>query len=114
GDAGAQVAVARAAPWNFAPDGQTENRVTRFRSELGMLGVREVDKACTVTGAIDPQMDLRAFQAAMSESLPLGEGRPLEPPHSVYWLIAADGSNEQFVISLKVSNETGRNLATLW
>jgi hypothetical protein len=114
GDPRAQIAAARAAPWNFAPDEETADHVTRFRSEMGMLGVWEAGKVCTMTVALEPGVDLRAFQAAMSASLPMGEGSPLEPSHSVYWLIAPDGSDEQFVMSLKVSDQTGRNLATLW
>ena len=108
-----QAAEASTAPWRFVPDGSA-GEMTRFRSDLGALGIGDADKICTITGAIDPGMGLSGFRTVMIAWLSIDEGSPLIDANSVYWLIAPNESDEQYVMSLKVSDETGRNLATLW
>jgi hypothetical protein len=111
-DAGAQAAVARAAPWNFSPDGRTEDHTDRYRSTLGMLGIRQAPQFCALTAAMRPGVDVASFQAAMAAVLPLGPSATLEAPDSVYWTIEADGSHDQYFIALKASDHAGRVLAT--
>jgi hypothetical protein len=113
GNARAQAAAALAAPWTFSPEGRTADDEARFRSALGALSIREAAGFCALTGEVDPRLDVAAFQAAMRTSLPFSPGQPMESPDSVYWLIAADGGGDQYVIALMVSSQTGTNLATL-
>ena len=113
GDAAAQVAEGSRAPWNFVADQPAESGEDLYRSEFGLLAIGGAVQSCTITAEMDADVDLAAFRAAMAASLSLDDGRPLPEPDSAYWLIATDPSNEQFVIALKVSAATGRNLATL-
>jgi hypothetical protein len=114
GDLGAQAAAARAEPWRFHADGAVGEAVTHYRSALGMLGIGASARSCALTGEIDPGIDLSRFSAVMTASLGTDDGTPLDEADSVYWLIAPDHRNEQYVLALKVSRQTGRNLATLW
>ena len=111
-DAGAQAAVARATPWNFSPVGRAQDHTDRYRSNLGMLGIRQAPQFCALTAAVRPGVDVASFQAAMAAVLPLGPSSTLEAPDSVYWTIEADGGHDQYFIALKVSNHGGRVLAT--
>jgi hypothetical protein len=113
GDPVAQASQARGAPWNFDPGGSV-GAMTRYRSGLGALGIGEAAKACTITAEIDPGINLSGFKRLMATALSLDEGTPLVEADSVYWLIVPDQSDQQYVLSLKVSGQTGRNLATLW
>ena len=113
GDSNAQITAARGAPWNFEPDEDRMENVAAFRSDLGVLGVGNSSRMCILTAEMDSQVRLASVQALLAQSLSLDEGSPLEEPVSVYWLIAPNDSDEQFVLALKVSDWTGRNLATL-
>jgi hypothetical protein len=114
GDAETQRTTAVAAPWNFAPGGPvTDPRITSYQSGSIRLGISDAMGTCTLTGGLEPQVTLASFQAVMAAAIGTDEGRPLREADSRYWIIADDHSQEH-VLALKVSNESGRNLATLW
>lgn len=113
GDAGAQAVEGSRAPWDFVADGRSQFGENVFRSGFGMLAIGGSPQSCTLTAEMDADVDLASFQAALAASLPLGDGRPLPEPDSLYWLIETESPREQFVIAVKVSAATGRNLATL-
>ena len=113
GDATAQRMTATAAPWNFAADGAPrENGLVPFRSASTRLGIGAAREVCTLTGEMDSSVTLASFQAAMTAAIGTDEGQVLAAD-SRYWLIADSRYVEQ-VLSLKISNQSGRNLATLW
>ena len=114
GDAAAQTAAAVIAPWNFAVDGPAgEDGVVLYRSGTSMLGIGETISSCALTDEMGPQVTLTTFQSAMTAAIGTDEGQPLLGSDSRSWLIAGP-RDEQYVLALKVSNATGRNLATLW
>ncbi|HYD13523.1 MAG TPA: hypothetical protein VEC11_11820 [Allosphingosinicella sp.] len=113
GDAAAQRVTAAAAPWTFVTDGAPlDNGLVPYRSGSTRLGIGEALQACTLTGEMEPTVTLASFLSALTAAVGTDEGQPLDA-NSRYWLIAGNRDEEQ-VLSLKVSNETGRNLATLW
>jgi hypothetical protein len=113
GDADAQAAAARSSPWNFAPDDPAESGEAVYRSEFGLVGIVPATHFCALSSEMAPQVDLASFQRSLGASLGLPPGTPLEEPHSVYWLFTVGGNDDEYVLGLKVSAQSGRNLATL-
>lgn len=114
GDPAAQTAAATAAPWGFVPDGlPADDGVTRYRSGPHRIGISEPLGACTSTGEAGPGVTLATMQSAMTAALGTDDGQPLLQADSRAWIVA-DADDEQHVLALKVSGETGRNLVTLW
>ena len=114
GNAAAQATAAVAAPWNFVSDGPaTDAGVFPYRSGSTRLGISEAMGSCTLTSELEPQVTLASVQSALTAALGTDGGQPLPEADSRYWLIAGD-RNEEHVLALKVSNVSGRNLATLW
>jgi hypothetical protein len=114
GDAAAQTATATAAPWNFAPAEPIGGmNLVHYRAGSSHLGIGAATGSCTLTDVMESAVTLATMRAALAEAIGTDDGHPLDERTSRYWLIAGDGGEEQ-VLSVKVSNDTGRNLATLW
>ena len=110
----AQIAAAKTGPWKLADKGTDKEGTARFRSDLVALGVSsDATKGCSLTGAVDPSLDIEKVQVQVRTSLPLGAAKPMPSPDSRYWMVGLPGSDDRYVISLKVSNASGVNLATL-
>ena len=109
-----QIAAAKTGPWKLVDKGTDKEGAARFRSELVALGISsDPTKGCSLTGAIDSSLDIEKVQTQVSNVLPLGEAKPMPSPDSRYWMVGLPGRSDRYVISLKVSNASGVNLATL-
>jgi hypothetical protein len=114
GNPAAQSDAAVSAPWNFIQDGSaTEEGISPYRSGSDRLGIGESLVSCTLTSEMGSDVTLASVQSAMTAAIGTDEGQPLAEADSRYWLIAGDGG-EEHVLALKVSNASGRTLATLW
>lgn len=114
GDAAGQTATATAPQWNFAAgDPATVAGLSSYRSGSSRLGISAATGTCSLTSEMESGVTLATLRSAMTAAIGTDEGQPLVEADSRYWLIAGTGGEEQ-VLAVKVSSETGRNLATLW
>jgi hypothetical protein len=114
GDAAAQATTATAPPWNFAlGDAATVAGLSSYRLGSSRLGIGAATATCALTSEMEPGVTLATLRSAMTAAIGTDAGQPLVEADSRYWLIAGSGGEEQ-VFAVKVSSETGRNLATMW
>ncbi len=109
----ARTAVATDTPWNLGAEERDADGTERFRSVAAMLALRsDGDQMCGVTSEIDPAITLVAFRSELGSTWGFDDGVALDEPDSRAWIIGTASGN-QFIIGLKVSDQSGSNLATL-
>jgi hypothetical protein len=112
GDEQAQIAAAQGKPWRFVAQ-QAADDEKRFRSDAFALGIRTANENCALTAELEKSASLGDVKAAFMKVAGADEPKPLPQSDSVYWIIAAQPDNREYVIGLKVSGASGRNLATI-
>ena len=113
-DKSGQIAAAKVETWKLGEPRIEQGGAVRFRSDSMALSISESDKVgCSITAAIDPSTDIQAMSSQVTKSFPVGEAKAMPQSDSRYWMVGFPGRKDRFVISVKVSNASGVNLATL-
>jgi hypothetical protein len=110
GDEQAQIAAAQQMPWRMIAE-KAANGEKRFRSEALALGIGGANENCALTAELEKSASLADVKSAFVKVAGADEPKALLQSESVYWIIA-DPGDQEYVIGLKVSGESGRNLAT--
>ncbi|MEG3147008.1 hypothetical protein U1839_20345 [Sphingomonas sp. RT2P30] len=106
-DPQARAAAAQAAPWNMKP---TPGEVGLFFGQSMKLHIVEADSRCALTARIDATASLESVATAAAALLPRDAAQP-GSPDTLLWA-ANDPAGAKIGVGLKVSNQSGMNLAT--
>jgi hypothetical protein len=106
-DPQARAAAARAAPWNMKP---APGDAGLFYGQSMKLHIVETDSRCALTARLDATASLESVATAADALLPRDAAQP-GAPDTLLWT-ADDQTGARIGIGLKVSNQSGTNLAT--
>jgi len=91
---------------------KTANGEKRFRSDEFALGISAANENCALTAELEKFASFADVKSAFMKLVGADEPKPLLQSDSVYWIIATKPDDQEYVIGLKVSGASGRNLAT--
>ena len=113
GDAQKQVSFAKD-KYHATPDPRDGDDSIVLRSETFAFDIIDDTSAtCAVTSSVDSSATLQSTATIVGEALGGAAPNEVIAPDTAYWLIAPEGIEGDFSISLLVSSETGQNRATL-
>jgi hypothetical protein len=112
GDASKQVSVAQD-KYGAKLVSEDADEGVDLRSEAFAFNVIDSDAGCAVTSSVVGSVTFEGMTTLIGEALGGAAPNDFIAPDTAYWLIAPEGVEGNFSISLLVSSETGQNLATL-
>jgi hypothetical protein len=102
-----RAAAAQGAPWNMKP---APGEVGLFFGQSMKLHIVETDSQCALTARIDATASLDSVATAAASLLPRDAAQP-GSSDTLLWA-ADDQTGAKIGVGLKVSNQSGMNLAT--
>ena len=102
----------QAAPWNMTPDTRADAQPGLYLGEGIQFQLVAESRQCAVTADIGASTTLADVSAAANRALGFGPGQTGDSNDSIFWAFTLDGNPQRFGAGLKVSDQSGTNLAT--